>query len=448
MKEQVLKITFAFVVGIAAYFLGHLFFNSIQSELLGIIAFLVALWTNEAVPLGVVSLMPIVLFPAFSIINTKATTLNYAHPIIYLFLGGFLLAIAVEKTKLHIHIAHKLLSFFPSTPRGMIFSLAITSGLLSSILSNTTTTLLLISIAIFLTNEPKLQMRFALAIAYGASIGGILTPIGTPPNLILLGVMQEQGMELIPFFKWILMVAPLSFIMLVSVSYLLSIGVQDIKIVREAHLDVLNFKQKKIMYLMLGLIILLFINAPIRPYWDGLGLSESGILLAFGLVLFMPPFNILEWDEDSMKIPFAIIFLFGAGFSIAKAFSETGLADAMATYLLAMTDMSPLMLLFSVAFLITFTTEITSNTALISIMLPVIYAVARKSGIDTTLFMMVATLCASYAFMLPIATPPNAIAMSSGVVNVRDMLRYGIVLNLLGIFFIVMIAEYFWKGFI
>jgi sodium-dependent dicarboxylate transporter 2/3/5 len=291
-------------------------------------------------------------------------------------------------------------------------------------------------------------MRFAFAIAYGASIGGILTPIGTPPNLILLGVMQEQGMELIPFFKWILMVAPLSFIMLVSVSYLLSIGVQDIKIVREAHLDVLNFKQKKIMYLMLGLIILLFINAPIRPYWDGLGLSESGILLAFGLVLFMPPFNILEWDEDSMKIPFAIIFLFGAGFSIAKAFSETGLADAMATYLLAMTDMSPLMLLFSVAFLITFTTEITSNTALISIMLPVIYAVARKSGIDTTLFMMVATLCASYAFMLPIATPPNAIAMSSGVVNVRDMLRYGIVLNLLGIFFIVMIAEYFWKGFI
>jgi sodium-dependent dicarboxylate transporter 2/3/5 len=149
MKEQVLKITFAFVVGIAAYFLGHLFFNSIQSELLGIIAFLVALWTNEAVPLGVVSLMPIVLFPAFGIINTKATTLNYAHPIIYLFLGGFLLAIAVEKTKLHIHIAHKLLSFFPSTPRGMIFSVAITSGLLSSILSNTTTTLLLYPLPYF-----------------------------------------------------------------------------------------------------------------------------------------------------------------------------------------------------------------------------------------------------------------------------------------------------------
>ncbi|WP_366089413.1 SLC13 family permease [Sulfurimonas sp.] len=228
----------------------------------------------------------------------------------------------------------------------------------------------------------------------------------------------------------------------------MSIGVQNLTVLSQNHTQGLDNKQKKVMYLMFGLIVLLFVNAPIRPYWEGLGLSESGILLAFGLVLFMPPFNILQWQEDSMKIPFAIIFLFGAGFSIAKDFSQTGLAEEIAIYLLSMTNMSPILLLFSVAILITFTTEITSNTALISIMLPVIYSVAQKSGIDTTLFMMVATLCASYAFMLPIATPPNAIAMSSGVVNIKDMLRYGIVLNLLGIFFIVMIAEYFWKGII
>ena len=140
------------------------------------------------------------------------------------------------------------------------------------------------------------------------------------------------------------------------------------------------------------------------------------------------------------------MFLFGAGFSIAKAFSQTGLADELASYLLHMTTFTPILLLLSVALLITFTTEITSNTALISIMLPVIYSVAEQSGINTTFFMMVATVCASYAFMLPIATPPNAIAMSSGVVNVRDMIRYGIVLNLLGVFFIVMIAEFLWKG--
>ena len=407
---------------------------------------LVALWTNEALPLGIVSLLPIVLFPAFNIINTKTTTVNYAHPIIYLFLGGFLLAIAVEKTKLHIYIADKILDFFPSTPKAMIFSLALTSSLLSSILSNTTTALLLMTIAIFITNNPKLKMRFALAIAYGASVGGILTPIGTPPNLILLGVMQEHHIALIPFFQWMWMVAPLVFLMLVSVSLLLGIGVGDIKIDREVELQPLDAPQKKVIFLLFSLIVLLLVNAPMKPFWNGLGLNESGILLSFGLVLFMPFFNILEWIEDSKKIPYAIMFLFGAGFSIAKAFSATGLADELASHLLHMTHLSPLLLLFSLAFLITFTTEITSNTALISIMLPVVYSVSEQSGINTTLFMMVATVCASYAFMLPIATPPNAIAMSSGAVGVKDMMRYGIVLNLLGIFFIVLTAEYFWKN--
>jgi len=447
-KNQLFKIAFSFVIGLIVYALGLTAFTNTQSELLGVIALLVTLWTNEALPLGIVSLLPIVLFPAFGIISTKATTVNYAHPIIYLFLGGFLLAIAVEKSKLHMHIADKLLSLFPSTPRGMIFSLSITTGVLSSILSNTTTTLLLMPIALFLSDNKKLQMRFALAIAYGASIGGILTPIGTPPNLILLGIMQDKHMEIIAFFKWMMMVTPLVFIMLISVSMLLSIGVNSLKVQRELVTSELNFTQKRVMFLMLGLVGVLFVNAPIKPYWNGLGLSESGILLGFGLLLFISPFKILEWDEDSKKIPFSIIFLFGAGFSIAKAFSSTGLADEIATYLLAMTDMEPILLLLSVAALITFTTEITSNTALISIMLPVIYSVAQQSGINTTLFMMVATLCASYAFMLPIATPPNAIAMSSGVINVKDMIRYGFVLNLLGIFFIVMIAEYFWKGII
>ncbi len=444
--KQLFKVSIALIVGLFIYMLGLTVFDERQSRLLGVIAFLVVLWTNEALHLGVISLLPIILFPALGIISTKATTVNYAHPIIYLFLGGFLLAIAVEKTKLHIYIADKILGIFPATPRGMIFSLAVTSALLSSILSNTTTTLLLISIAIFITENTKLKMRFALAIAYGASVGGILTPIGTPPNLILLGIMQEHGMELIPFFQWMWMVAPLVILMLVSVSFLLGIGVSDIVIKREITSTVLDTAQKKVLLLLGALIVLLLVNAPMKPFWAGLGLSESGILLAFGLLLFIAPFHILIWDEDSKKVPYSIMFLFGAGFSIAKAFSQTGLADELASYLLDMTSITPILLLLSVAVLITFTTEITSNTALISIMLPVIYAVAQQSGINTTLFMMVATVCASYAFMLPIATPPNAIAMSSGVVNVRDMIKYGIVLNILGIFFIVMIAEFFWKG--
>ncbi|MCD6173186.1 MAG: SLC13/DASS family transporter [Sulfurimonas sp.] len=445
-SQQIKKIGLGIIIGLLVFALSLSLFNTTQSSLLGLIAFLVTLWTNEGLPLAVVSLLPIVLFPAFDILNTKATAVNYAHPIIYLFLGGFMLAIAVQKSNLHIFIADKMLGLFPNTPRGIIFSLTITSGLLSSILSNTTTTLLLMSIALFITDEVKLKMRFALAIAYGASVGGILTPIGTPPNLILLGIMHDKGMEAIAFFQWMWMVTPLVLIMFVVVSLLLSLGVPNVPIHRDAQKRPLNTTQKKILYIIGGLILLLLLNAPMKPFWSGLGLSEAGILLSAGLLLFMPPFGVLEWDEDSKKIPYKIMFLFGAGFSIAKAFSGTGLADEIASYLIVMTQFSPIILLFSVAMLITFTTEITSNTALISIMLPVIYSVAEQTGINTTLFMMVATLCASYAFMLPIATPPNAIAMSSGAVNVKDMIRYGIILNFVGIFFIVIIAEFFWKG--
>ncbi|QOY52859.1 SLC13 family permease [Candidatus Sulfurimonas baltica] len=446
--EQFKKIAVAILIGALVFALSLTVFTTQQASLLGLIAILVTLWTNEGLPLGVVSLLPIILFPAFSILTTKETTANYSHPIIFLFLGGFLLAIAVEKTHLHTWIADKMLSIFPSTPKGIIFSLTITSGMLSSVLSNTTTTLLLMSIALFITDNLRLKMRFALAIAYGASVGGILTPIGTPPNLILLGIMQDKAMEAIPFFQWMWMTAPLVFLMFFVVASLLSMGVKDIDISIGSENKTLDINQKKVLYLIAGLVVLLLINAPIKPYWNGLGLSEAGILLTCGLLLFAPPFSILDWMDDKAKIPYRIMFLFGAGFSIAKAFSETGLADEVASYLIVMTDLPPILLLFSVAMLITFTTEITSNTALISIMLPVIYAVAEQAGINTTLFMMVATICASYAFILPIATPPNAIAMSSGAVSVKNMARYGIVLNLVGVFLIVMIAQFFWKGII
>ena len=444
--NQSIKIFISVLAGSIVFLISSAYMQVPKSALLGIITLLVGLWSSEALPLGVVSLLPIVLFPSFDILSTKQTALNYGHPIIFLFIGGFLLAIAVEKTKLHIYIAQKILSIFPNTPRGMIFSLSITSALLSSILSNTTTTLLLMSLAIFLTEHEKLKMRFALSIAYGASIGGILTPIGTPPNLVLLGVMDDKGLEYIPFFKWVMIVSPLVFMMLIAVGFLLSIGTKEIKINNEPFKDKLHANQKKVLYLLGGVMILLLVNAPIRPYWDGLGLSEAGILLSSGLLLFAPPLNILKWDDDNSKIPYGIVFLFGAGFSIAKAFSATALADDLANILLSMTDFSPMILLLGVATLITFSTEITSNTALISIMLPVIYSVTVKAGLDSTLFMMVATVCASYAFMLPIATPPNAIAMSSKVVKIKDMMRYGIILNILGIICIVLAANYIWRN--
>jgi len=448
MKDQTKKILIAAVLALLSLGMLLPFFTLQQTLLVVSIVFMVTLWTNEGLPLAVVSLLPIVVFPAAGVLSTKETALNYANPIIYLFLGGFLIAIAVEKTGLHKIIANKMLGLFPSSVRGIIFALIITSGLLSSVLSNTTTTLLLLPIALFLTNEVKLKMRLALGIAYGASIGGILTPIGTPPNLILMGIMEEMGMQAIPFAQWMYLVAPLVLTMFIVVGFVLSLGLKDHIIETDLHIPALNNDQKKVLYILFGLIVLLLVNAPIKPYYNGLGLSEPGILLSAGLLLFAPPFGILNWMDDKENIPYRIMFLFGAGFAIANAFTKTGMASEIASYLITFADMPLLVFLIILATMVTFTTEITSNTALISIMLPILYKVAEHTGIDATLIMMVATVCASYAFMLPIATPPNAIAMSSGVISIKTMAAYGFIFNIIGIILIVMLARSLWVGII
>ncbi|MEA2048833.1 MAG: DASS family sodium-coupled anion symporter [Campylobacterota bacterium] len=446
MTEQTTKIALALLLSLISLILMVFFFNLEQSLMVAIIVLMVTLWTNEGLPLAVVSLLPIVLFPAAGLLTTKETAINYANPIIYLFFGGFLIAIAVEKTGLHKIIANKMLSLFPSSARGIIFALIITSGLLSSLLSNTTTTLLLLPIALFLTDDIKLKMRLALGIAYGASIGGILTPIGTPPNLILMGIMEDLGMEAIAFAQWMYMVAPVVVVMFILAGFVLSLGLKDVRIEANLSIKPLSTEQKKVLYLIAGLIVLLLVNAPIKPYYDGLGLSEPGILLAAGLLLFMPPFSILDWMADKENIPYRIMFLFGAGFAIATAFTQTGMASEIATHLVDFSTMPILLFLLIIASMVTFTTEITSNTALISIMLPILFKVAEQTGVNATLIMMVATVCASYAFMLPIATPPNAIAMSSGAVSVKSMARYGLIFNIMGIVLIVTVANYFWIG--
>jgi len=437
MNPSYRNILISILLALLAYIGAGYVFDEIQARLIGSVVFLVAMWTNDALPLGAVSLFPIILFPSLDIMATNATTINYSKSIIFLFLGGFMLAIAVEKIGLHKVIANKLLAIFPPSSRGVIFALSITSSLLSSLLSNTTTALLLMPIALFLTDIKKLKIRLVLAVAYGASVGGIITPIGTPPNLILMGFLQDNNIESLTFFTWMLKTIPLAAIMLVIVSYVLSLGVSDIKI--ENNIDsksLLNSEQKRLKNILLFLVVVLFVNSFIK-------LSEAGILLSFGLAMLLPKVGFLEWN-DTKKIPYEIIFLFGAGFSIAAAFSHTGLAQSISQMLLTLTELPPLLLILIVAALITFTTEVTSNTALISIALPIIFSLGQASQIDTNIILMVATICASYAFMLPIATPPNAIAMSSKVLTIKDMAKFGILFNTIAILMTSGIAILIW----
>ncbi len=437
------KLFIALIIGIFITIISTLGFNTEHAILLGIVGFLVTLWTNEAMPMGIVSLLPLMLFPIFGILEFKEATTNYSKPIIFLFIGGFLIAMAIEKIGLHKIIAHKLLLIFPTTPRGIIYSLAITSAVLSAFLLNTTVTLMLAPIAIFLTENIKLKVRFLLAVAYGANLGGIITPIGTAPNLIYLGFISENTGAEISFINWIYLTLPLAISMLAIVPYILSIGVNNEVVGHNKDISKINKIQKRYIYIIFGLVALLLLNSPIKPYYDGLGLNEKMILLGFGLITFAPKIGVLDWD-DFKRFPYEILFLFGAGFTIAMAFMQTGLAVEITNYLNAFGSLTLFLLLLLIALFVSFSTEITSNTALTSIAMPIFFEFSRVNGLNQEMVMLVATIAASYAFMLPIATPPNAIVISFRIIKIKEMAKIGFFINIIGAFLLAIVAYFIW----
>ena len=300
-------------------------------------------------------------------------------------------------------------------------------------------------IGLFITENSRLKVRILLAIAYGASIGGILTPIGTPPNLLLLGYLEEIGMKAPTFTEWMGMTSPVVVTMLLLMPLILSYGMKDEPIGRmKESIEPMTKDQKKLLWIIGGLSLLLFLNTPIKPWYPGLGLNEKGLLLGAGLLLFMPGIDLLDW-EDSRAIPYEIIFLFGAGFSIAQAFGSTHLAEAVAQKLAFVQELPLWMTLAVIALAISFSTEITSNTALTSIALPVMAELYGVDHPETLLVLMVTTVAASYAFMLPIATPPNAIVMSSRVIRVKTMAAVGFFIDLIGVAIVSVTAYLLWQ---
>ncbi len=434
----------AISIGVVFFGLSLSGFTMQHATLIGLVAFLVTLWTNEAMPLGAVSILPILLFPIFGILDTSSVTANYSKSIIFLFLGGFMLAIAIEKIGLHKYFSAKVLNFFPKTVRGIIYALAITSALLSSLLTNTTITLMLMPIALFLSENVKLKVRFLLATAYGASIGGILTPIGSPPNLILLGFLEEHHLPSLAFGEWVFMMLPVVGLMLLIVPYILSLGMSDECVEDVSHtVPELTSSQKRLYGIIVLLAVVLISNTFMKQVYN-FELDEKLVLLGFGLLMFVPRIGFLEW-EDTRTMPYEIIFLFGAGFSIAAAFSSTGLASDIATKLSFISTFPLFWMFVAVALFVTFSTEVTSNTALTSIAIPIFYEFSKKMPENEgMMLLMVATVAASYAFMLPIATPPNAIVMSSRVITIKQMASVGLKLNFIGVIVLSLVAYFVW----
>jgi sodium-dependent dicarboxylate transporter 2/3/5 len=343
-----------------------------------------------------------------------------------------------------------LLSLFPNTPRGVLYSLMLTAGLLSSILSDTTTALLMIPIAAFLTESADYKFRLLLGVAYASLIGGIITPIGTPPNLILMDFVESNGLEMIPFATWTVMMLPLAIVMMVVAAEILLYGFKKenfILVEVDKSKRPFSLDQKKLIWILSSLAVVLAMNPLLKLFFE-VDINEKIALLAYGLFLFLPKVNLLKWEDDFAKIPFAIIFLFGAGFSIAMAFQQTGLANEIANILVSFNYLPPIVLMFGIGVGVVFATELTSNTALTAIMIPIIYPFAIQSGLDPMLFMLIVAISASYAFMLPIATAPNAIAMFTGHVKTTQMIQRGIFLNIAGIMITFVVALNYWTLFL
>lgn len=448
----ILGVGIALIFGIIAAILARVYLGASfkVSALLGIIALLVTLWTNKALPLGVVSLLPIILFPSFGILDTKSATENYANPIIYLFLGGFMLATATEKIGLHKIIAKKFFSFFPQNPKGVISALGLASCVLGTALSNSTTAILLLPIALSITQDYFLKMRFLLAVAFGASISGITTPIGSPPNLIFLGFLEKLGFDGISFTTWIFMMAPLTCLMLYTMIYILSFGTQGHSVEFKAFENIqVRTEHKRLLFFIALLLIVLFLNSPIKPLYNGLGLNENVILLAFGLLMFVPKIGFLDWD-DSKSIPYELIFLFGAGFCIATAFSQSELGGVFESYFMQFANLPFFVFLLLACVCAIIATGFLSTTALIAILLPIIYTATQSFLVadEPTITMLAITICASFSFMIPISTPPNAIVFEKGGIKVWDMVRFGFLLSVVGIVAVSIFAFAYWRWFL
>ena len=426
-------------------------------------------WISEAIPIPATALLPLALFPLLGIGTIAQAATPFANPLIFLFMGGFMIAIAMQRWQLHRRIALAIIARVGTRPGAIIFGFMLASAFLSMWVSNTATALMMLPIAMSVvslskklpqtTPQDKRQLdHFAIAlvlsIAYACNIGGMGTLIGTPPNALLAAfVLDNYGVE-IGFAQWMLLGVPLvalglplAFVILTRITFPVDLdelpGGSDIIRQEQARLGPISAEEIKVGIVFAATALLWIFRQPLEAVIPGI--SDAGIAIAAGLALFLIPADLkrgkflLDW-EATEKLPWGILILFGGGLSLAAAFSRTGLDEHVGLMVAGFEAWPTLLLLgFSVA-VILLLTEITSNTATAAAFLPILAAAAIGIGENPLLFIIPAALAASCAFMLPVATPPNAIVYGSGLLTIPMMVRAGMWLNLVFILMVIAAA--------
>jgi sodium-dependent dicarboxylate transporter 2/3/5 len=436
-------------------------------------------WIGEALPLAITALLPIVLFPTLGIMSGKAVAPTYVNHVIFLFIGGFLVALAMERWHLHRRIALRVLLVFGTRPRRLLLGFMVASAFLSMWISNTATTMMMVPIVIAVlrglrASEQSVGGRgtdiaLLLGVAYGATLGGIATLVGTPPNLSFARIFEISFPDapVIGFATWFQYGLPVSLILLVCVWGLLSITFLRRReaelprnVIREQHaaLGPIRFEEKVVLVDFVALVVLWLSRTDLRlgpittPGWSRLFaqpeyLNDGVVAIALAMLLFIVPAGrgsggrIMEW-RTAERLPWNIVLLFGGGFALASGFVESGLSAWFGEQLQDARALHPLAIIAIICLLATFLTELTSNTATAEMLLPILAGLAVSIQINPLFIMVPATLSCSLAFMLPVATPPNAIIFGTNRLRIVEMARVGVWLNLIGV--VVVTAATWW----
>lgn len=426
-------------------------------------------WATEAVPIAVTALLPLVVFPLLGIASIQETSAPYANKVIFLFLGGFIVAFAIQRWNLHRRIALTILQYAGGNGRLLVGGFMLASAVISMWVMNTSTTMMLLPIAVSIITvihktvgsldqdgRENFQYALLLGVAYGATIGGISTLVGTAPNAIMAAFMLDNYGTEIDFARWMLVGVPLSAVMLplawlaltrwvFHVDFTTSReGLNELREMKEA-LGPMTTQEKRVGIVFLCMATL-WVTRPLLVQLPGLAaLDDSGIAMAGAIMMFLVPSGdrddplLLRW-QYAEKLPWSVLILFGGGLTLAGAVKDTGLALWLGTSLEVVGTLPVVLLVGVAATLIIFLTELTSNIATTTTFLPVVAAIAVGAGMDPLLLTVPITLAASCAFMLPVATPPNAIVFGSGLLTIPKMVRAGIALNLIGIVLVSLVA--------
>lgn len=400
-------------------------------------------WITEAVPIPVTALVPIALLPLAGAIPPEQAARAVGDPLILLLMGGFMLSTAMEKSGVHRRIALGMINLFGSgNGRRLVFGFMAAAALLSMWISNTATTLMLLPIAVAVIqgcDDKRLALPLLLGMCYAASIGGTGTPVGTPPNLIFMRVYQDSAGAEVGFTQWMQWALPIVLVMLPVAGLWLTRG---LKLRSPVSLPATGgWSKAEVRTLVVFAITALLWVTRREPFggWSGaLGLAQANdgsVALLAVVAMFLAPngsgARLLDW-KTAVGIPWGILLLFAGGICLAGAFSSTGLSATIGEALASYAGWPPWLLILLICLAVTFLTEITSNTATTSLLMPILAAAAIAAGIEPRTIMVPAAISASFAFMLPVATGPNAVVFSSGRLTVPQMAREGLVLNLLG----------------